>query len=421
MKTKTFIQTALLAALICLPLASCKSDGPEQEDKPVEKPAILTEEEQKVKLETAARELTNRIDVDEVNAVTDLLVYAIDHYIIPEDYDINALTNGFNNAIFKSEEMDGDKLNYYIKLPYFGGKYAAREDHWEWVDESHKLELSFPDEKGAPCLLTVDATDEHTVYNNGFIVNGTKARIGIPQKLDILLTQGSKTLALVTANPVVKNGDGSTAIFANDISGKAIVKLPSYNITAAKSDIEGKPGCRVDVAIEQGTTKVVTAQLISQKELFTKSTTADPSTLKEENTSALTANNPADVEIDVLGKVQAKGIVTDLKTFAEGLKAMKLQKDNESNFKIILKQVNSLLDVGIFYDGDDTRMAKLILIADVERNPATGTEIWKAQPAVSFSDGTSYLMKEFFSETNISDLIKAFKEAGKRFRNIGGE
>lgn len=417
MKTRTFLQTAILAALTCLSAASCKSDGPEQEDKPAEKPAILTEEEQKVKLETAARELTNRIDADEVNAVTDLLVYAMDHYIAPEDYNIDALANGINNGLFKSEEMVDGELHYYILLPYFAAKYAAKEDHWEWVDESHKLELAFPDEKGNSCLLTVEASDEHAVYDDGSSVNGTKARFGIPNQLDAVLTQGTKTLTHITVKPVMRNAGSPDAIFGNDLTGTARVRLPSYDITAAKSDVQGTSGCRLDAAIEQGATTLVTAQLVTQKELFSKNVTTDSA--KEQDTSSLTPGNPADVAFDVLGKVQAKGTVSDLKAFADGLNTMKAQQSNETAFKATLKQTNTLLDVGIYYDGGDVRMADLILVADVERNPATGVEIWKARPAVSFADGTSYLVKEFFSETNFGEVARAIRESINRFHNIG--
>jgi hypothetical protein len=129
----------------------------------------------------------------------------------------------------------------------------------------------------------------------------------------------------------------------------------------------------------------------------------------------LTSNNPAKLHIDLLGKVVADGNISDLKAVTDYLNEARRNNTDQQAFKAALDKVNGCLNIGVYYDNSDERMASMILMAGVDRDQTTGKEVWNIQPAVYFSDGTSYLLSDMFSNLGLDELKEAFRNSKKRF------
>ena len=388
-------------------LTSCGNDEYDYPEPP--KPAGMTIEEQKAKLDNVVSLLIAEVKTEEIKEANDLLTYAMNHYVVAEDYSIGALTTKYVLGLVNCQDRSmSDVGGYFLKLSAFTGKFTATKKSWEASGQSDNLEMTFPDENGVLCTFVLKGSDDYYRYDNNDKINEIPCVYAIPKQIEATLTRDDNQLAYVVVNPVVKGEGGKDAIMANDVMGTLRFRSNSYDILCEKSDISGAQGCALNTTINLGPDKTVKTTLTTEKQLYAKDATAPDSVV-------FTSSNPAKLHIDLLGKVIADGNISDLKAMTDYLNEARQNNTDQQAFKAALDKVNGCLNIGVYYDNSDERMASMILMAGVDRDQTTGKEVWNIQPAVYFSDGTSYLLSDMFNNLGIDELKEAFGNSKKRF------
>ena len=403
---KLFRNVALVS-WSALMMTSCGSDNYDYPEP--EKPAGMTVEEQKAKLDNVVSLLIGEVKTEEIKEANDLLTYAMNHYVVSKDYNIGGLTTKYVLGLVKCQDRSlSDVGGYFLKLSAFTGKFTATKSGWVDSGQSDDVEMTFLDENGVECTLVLKASDDHYRYDNNAKINEIPCIYAIPKQIEATLTRDGKQMAYVVVNPVVKGEGGKDAIMANDVMGTLRFRSYSYDILCEKSDISGTQGCALNTTINLGADKTIKTTLTTEKQLYAKDTTVADSVV-------LTSSNPAKLHIDLLGKVVADGNISDLKAVTDYLNEARRNNTDQQAFKAALDKVNGCLNIGVYYDNSDERMASMILMAGVDRDQTTGKEVWNIQPAVYFSDGTSYLLSDMFSNLGLDELKEAFRNSKKRF------
>ena len=162
----------------------------------------------------------------------------------------------------------------------------------------------------------------------------------------------------------------------------------SLAVVAFSSDLSGIPSCNVDA--------------------FTSSEIDD---INFDNANMKNAY----VKLDILGKLQIQGKLSDLRKYVDYLESANDNEDNEKNFKSYITQANSLLDLNLFYDG------KAVKQASVKFEPFAGEswggyQYWDAEPVLYFYDGSSYSTFEaFFNDKDFKSVIDTFKGLADKY------
>ena len=160
--------------------------------------------------------------------------------------------------------------------------------------------------------------------------------------------------------------------------GKAIVTV------AMSGDIKGLPSCNVDA--------------------FSK----DNFNRNDYDTESVTAKN-AFVKLDVLGKVQMQGVISDVRQYCDALDMADKQDENETAFKSFVKKANSLADINLFYDNSNVKQATVMMDTFVDYEYA-GKQEWGYEPVIVFYDGSSNsAFGTFFSERNFKSVIRMYE------------
>ena len=134
-----------------------------------------------------------------------------------------------------------------------------------------------------------------------------------------------------------------------------------------------------------------------------------------------TTAKDAFVKLDVLGKMQIQGSITDVHKYADYLEKADDNDDNEQNFKSYLNHANSLSDINLFYDNTATKQASVKWEAFVDEQ-WNGYTYWTAEPVLLFFDGSSYsTFSAFFDEDDFEEIIDLFEELADRYANLVDE
>lgn len=407
----------LLSCAMMMVMPSCSSDDDNNSNNGTEpeQPKGMTVEEQKAKLDNVAKLMRDNFKTEEINDATNLLAHALNNYFAADGYNLEALDAKYNIGLYNcSDPTLGNFGGYFLQLPMFNGKLAATKEGWEVTGESDALELSFPDENGVQCTFMIKGSKDYYRYDNKSEFNGMPCVYAIPKQAEGTLTRGGTQVATMIINPVMKSEGGQGAIFGNDVTGTMKWRSTSYDIIIEKKDASGSQGCEINTTLKQGALNAIRSALTTEKQLFAYDTTVADSIV-------VAPNNPAKLHIDVLAKVVADGTISDLKTFTDYLNDASQNDTNEQAFKAALEKANGCLNIGVYYDGSDERMANVILMAVAERDQTTGKEVWDAQPVISFSDGTSYMFTNIFGNISFDNIKDAIANCNKRIEKMKNE
>ena len=107
----------------------------------------------------------------------------------------------------------------------------------------------------------------------------------------------------------------------------------------------------------------------------------------------------AQVEADILGKVQLKG-TADINAVMEQMGKLNDDQLTEAEFKKLVANLENAVSMEAFYNGGSKRQARLGFEPVVENNRRD------VVPVIRFEDGSAYaLAEDFFSESNFGELI----------------
>lgn len=420
---------------------------------------VMSQIEQKEYLEKVALEFMGITQADDFKDLVDLGEYISETYI--DNYDWNNVEDWANDAFESTREALGTKtkdtettnwigwdgkyytyIDNYIYTNYkslllasnFTGHFTANNGRW-LQDKADDLQFIFTDKQGQQCvvklttsgsvkkvyMLNVDDWQRYDYESNGNTstyneyYDRTQLTIGVPEKVEVLLTQGGKQVVKSTLSIDLGSIDGEEFdISRSNLSISATVELNNgYKIETARMAYSGNTSTAASFILSKNNTHLVSmgvsADVVNLPSVNISAFSSD--SFDEEDYNFDDANaKKAFVKLDILGKVQIQGTLSDVRKFADYLDAAAENDNNEKNYKSYINQANALMDVNLFYDGKGVKQAatKLEPFAEESWN---GRTYWESEPVIFFYDGTSYSTFEaFFNERDFKKTIDTFEK-----------
>ena len=456
----------LLSGLLCL--NSCgddNDDGGSGDGSSPDSVLPLSPAEQKAYMETVAREFMDLTPASDFKDITTLGRYVADSYF--DGYDWSEaekwgkdIIDGLKQyvGILPDEVTDiynGSYYNYYyiskitgykavVQASNFKGHFTATNGRWV-LSKADDLQFIFNDKYGDKCVLKLETsgsvkkvyllnTDEWINYKSETVGNDyysydyydrTQWTIGVPEKIVLTLTQGGREVVKTTVN--IDLGSISNEEF--DLSKN------SLNVSTL---VEFNNGYKINVSQVSYTanSKVSVQSTMSKngKDLVVMALASDLSGIPSCNVSAFTKSDfdiddydtdktngkNAFVKLDILGKIQIQGTISDIRKYADYLEQADENDEKESNFKSYLNQANALTDINMFYDGNSVKQASVTL--EPFEKKEWDYSYWTTEPVLVFYDGSSYSTFEaFFNDSDFKTTIEAFKTFANKYADLVGE
>ena len=472
---KNFLKltAVLFTALVCMS-GSCGGDDDEKDykdpDTPVnpEEPSkdkAMSPADQKENIEKVALELMDMMPASDFREIVDLGKFIGDNY--GDDYNWDNVENWARDAFDASREALGTKTTEtetekwgsstykynYIYTNYkaiilasnFTSHFTARNGRW--VRENAKdLQFTFTGQNGQECVLKLETSGsvkkvylfniddwqdyDYSSSGNTYISNDyydrTQFTIGVPEKIMVTLTQGGsqviKTTIKIDLNSITNE---EFDLSKSSLTLSVLVELNNgYKFDVSKVAYTANTKASIEFSMSK-----------NGKALVTMGAAADVKDLPSVNVSAFSSKSfnsddydfdkvngkNAFVKLDILGKMQIQGTLSDVRKYADYLDEAEHNDEDERNFKSYINQANGLTDINLFYDGKSIKQAAVKLEPFAEESWG-GRTFWEAEPVIYFFDGSSYSTFEaFFNEKDFKKTIDTFKKLANKYADLVDE
>ena len=433
MKIRICLLFFAFAMFFSLPIifTSCGDDVTENDTIPTPpSPTEMSPIEQKEFMERVALNLLDEFEAENFESLMDLAEYLKRKY---SDYDTEEVEEWFEDYLDDITKFVGEssEKNYWggyyhydnyerlYKLSNLKGKFTAKNYEWAY-EKSNDLQFVVKDMDGNTCVAKLttsgdvkkvyvgDEDDWCNYYYDGYAYHYYydvyENTIAVPERMELTFTQGSKTIVKVVVNTDLSSMSGTEFDLSEDsYSVSANVVVNDYEINIEKVSYKAGKNASVSYNVKR-----------NNKSLVSISIAADVDASNEELESCKNAN----VSIDIMGDIQIKGKCSDVVKYSEYLKEADDNSDNENKFKSYINQANSLLDLGVYYEGKDYKYAKMIMEPAVDRYYYY--EEWYCDYVIYFNeDKTTYTLFEiFFNDKDFKSVINKFEDLIESFEDV---
>ena len=450
-------------------LVSCGDDDNEITD-PVEKPDSISPEEpsaneamsparQKEYLDVVAKDFMKETKASDFEEIADLYNYVSDTYT--DDYDWDAVDE-WGSEIFESlkenlgstdkeqEKYSWGEYNYFytnyravLMASNFTGHFTAANNKWT-LTKANDLQFIFKDQHGKECVLKLETSgnvkkvyigniDDWVDYDyedngNQYVSNEyydrTQLTIGVPENIVVTLTQGGNQVAKTTLKVNLENlPNEKFDISKNELTVSTLVELNNgykFNFSQIAYNVSSKSSASFEIS-KNGKSLALVAFSSDLSDIPSCNIDAFVNEDYDEDDFNNANMKNVYVKIDILGKVQIQGTLSDVRKYADYLDSADANKDSEKQFKSYINQANSLLDLNLFYDGKSLKQATVKLEPFISES-WDGRIYWEVEPVLYFYDGSSYSTFEaFFNDKDFKSVIDTFKNLANRFAALVNE
>lgn len=341
-----------------------------------------------------------------------------------------------------------------LALSNFTGRFVAT-DYGSWnYDSSDILQFEFKDDNGRNCILSLTTSSENvklmlpslikerTNWNFFWdedtlihIVNHQEdinhLELDMPKEIHLALTRdGNSVVDLALKTDISSLTSDSYFDLSQSVIGFNIeVKLDNgYGLVADELLFQGNKSVAGSVKILKDNNSLLSAKMSAAVSGFPTLEFSDEggeafreyfSREFERDNSNLTHLN---VNVDILGKVQVKGKIENVREFYDDIRMADEFSDNESKFKDYLNLANRQVNVGLFFNGNDVKQA------DVKFMPFSKTiydgrggykEYWVFKPVIVMGDGSqTSSFEDYFDEKEFKKVIQSFEEFIDQFERM---
>ncbi len=452
------LKISILSAIFCtgaIYLTSCGDDNGSNSD-PTPPPTTpetpsqgdaMTPREQKQYLEKVAIEFMGDLDAYNFNEISDLGQYVSDTY---SDYDwdnvaewaediFDDITEDLNKTTKEFDDYGNicyyDNYKTIIMASNFQSKFKATNGYWV-QSNANNLQFIFSDKYGQECVLKLETSgnvkkvyvcniddwyDYDYNYDSGRwtdYYDRTQLTIGVPEKIIITLTQGAKTLLKNTLNiNLASISNEKFDLSKSQLTIQSTTELDNgYSFVINQISYTSQKAA-VSFAMNKDGKSLVSATAttdindIPALKLDEFSTNLDDDDFDDSN-----AKN-CYIKLDILGKVQIQGSLSDCRKFADYMELADENYDRESTFKSYVNQANELTDINLFYNGSSTKQASCYFEAFEDNY--YGYSEWYVEPVIKFYDGTSYSTFEaFFNDVDFKKTVNTFENLIDDFADL---
>lgn len=357
--------------------------------------------------------------------------------------------------LYRSVRFDSiTDYKLFLALSSYTGRFVAT-DYKSWnYEPSDILQFEFKDNNGSNCILSLTTSgetvklmlpaltsttsywapewDEDTLlYKTTFIEDKDYAELNLPKEMHLDLTKdGSSVVDLVLKTDIRSLTSNSYFDLSQSVIGFNIeVKLDNgYGLVADELLFQGNKSVAGSVKILKDNNSLLSAKMSAAVSGFPTLEFSDEggeafreyfSREFERDNSNLTHLN---VNVDILGKVQVKGKIENVREFYDDIRMADEFSDNESKFKDYLNLANRQVNVGLFFNGNDVKQA------DVKFMPFSKTiydgrggykEYWVFKPVIVMGDGSqTSSFEDYFDEKEFKKVIQSFEEFVDQFERM---
>ena len=415
-----------LGATLTLGVAACGSSNEENDPingstDPGDKTKInttLTVEQKKQELDKAAKEAIALVNSNDFTELDNLANYVRNNLSdLKADDKTDEWWKTTKKSFFeKLDRREGDVqfVKRILDLSKFTGHFTVENNKWVRTDASD-LQVSFTDNNNKQCVLKLELSGEKTsafvpfLDSYGWVDDGDRqvktkllAYLSVPEHAKLTLTRGGNTLLSAELNTKVKAS--ATIDAAKDmVEANCKLTINKYVVEVKQALFEGSKGASFDALVKVGD-KNLCHMIISANGKGTNERIESVGEVK--------------MAVDILGKVQMKGLIDDGSNFNNYFQKIDLGfetrgKENyyytEKEFKDLVTEANKHINAGIFLNGEKERIAN-IEIGAFQNKPHedVGKDVghWKGYALLKFDDNTSYAFNSYFSKKNFPDVFK---------------
>lgn len=458
------------ACCISIVLASCDKTTTEDPQDPQDpntpenpnpstpsEPSIPSQDEamspvaQKQYLESVGIQLLEYFKINKFNELTDLLSYSYNTY---SNYSCDNISSWASeiyqdliNVSGQTSEKDKDGNTIYynnstvlIMASNFHSHFIAQNGTWVKVENAtnDNLQFEFKDQHNQTCILKLSSSGEikkvrvanfddwyDSDYNSSTntysdYYDRTQLTIGIPEQIVLTLTCNEKVMLKETLNIDLSSITNEQFDFSkSSINLSAILELCNgYKIELSKASYTPNNLC-IDFNLSSNGTSLI--------KMTTSSDIKDIPSIKLEDLYSFdeddydisnTSASNAYAKIDILGKVQVQGAISQVNKYIEYLYSAENNDTNESEFKSYINQANALTKFYVLYDGTETIQASIKLEPFVESGYGSYSDYWYYEPVFVFYDGSSYCSLEaFFYDADFKKVLDTFEQIIEDYSN----
>lgn len=433
----------VLALSMSATFVACGSDdddptpnnGGEDVIPPVDDEKVLTNEQQKERLNAIGKQVINLVPASDFEDVLSLGRFIRDNYFDDEPDEVQEWAQTCLDNI--AGEFVREETRWYYVYTYTRRTYAASQflAHIEWkngawrVTEENTSDLQFkcPDKNGRMVVGTVTTSgrtkkvylgqidrDDDWEYKDGsqyYTEDVDLAYVEVPEQIDVTVTYDGSTLATVTIKTDLSSMSGTDFNLSRDRYGVEVyANLCGYTIKNVRvaGQANTKDGVSAAVTIEKGGKTLLNVNVTGEVDVKGGYYGEDSETEVEVN-----GGNVTQLYVDILGQLQVKGTCKNIKTFIDTWdKADDSEnRTNEMAMKGLAATINDLFTTRLFYDGSSLVQGTMTL-APFYKEGYWSNGRWELKPLITFADGTSYCMTDesYFNKDNFAALTNLFED-----------
>jgi len=240
--------------------------------------------------------------------------------------------------------------------------------------------------------------------------------IGIPENVMVTLTKnGSQVMKTTIRTDLTNITDMDFNLAESNLSVVATTEVNEYKVEVSQLVYQANRKASVGVKVSK-----------AGKALLTMAVAGDVMDIPSVNVSALDKHFKIEegnarnvfVKLDVLGKVQVQGTVSDVKAMVEKYEAAQKNRSDETVFKANIAQMNTYFNLGLFYNNENTMQAGVYLEPFAKRT-WYGYSNWEADMVISFDDMSTYsTCMSFFSESNFQGVMDSWAALCKNYERL---
>lgn len=414
---------------------------------------VWAPEKQKMYLEDVALELNAKMPVEDFRHYIELANYVYNQHE-DDDWDnvgdwAEDILDGLMIDLHHTEREEESYNSYYysyvqtniyscykstILASNFLGRWESRNGKWTY-SPADDLQFTFKNKSQQDCVLRLKTSgnvakvhlfdlddwqdDDPTKEINGTYYytdyyDRTAYTIGVPERIEVTLTEGSTELVSQT---IVTDLSSITSeefdLSRSTLTFSSTTKFNNgytINVENIKYNATGTSG---RTTLVKNNETLLSATFSSDLKNVPKKTLTDWYNMDDDEIEKVlenTTNSNGAFSLNILGKIQVKGILNDVHKLVDALDEAYDNDEDEKAFKSALDKANSCFDVTIYYNGGIAKQAYMTLTPFFE--DSWYSSWWDAECTINFPDGTSYSFDEYFNEDDFKDLIDAIEDQG---------
>lgn len=396
-----FVMTLLAVAL----MSSCgKTPGNENDkEEPIK---IYGPTESKEFFEQTAKDVMayfNPADQREVyDFAMDFVTYYGDYGFEMGDYYSASICNYFTSiaqAAAKNDLLAADYNTVYDFSMISGIYEPDDEDYmWRYVGMSDDLIMKFT-LMGDDCQVKVVVSDDNWLFEHEGL------RVEVPTEITVTIDKEDEQMFKHTIRSMY-NEAARTAFFA--VTYDVANFEATLAISASNYQIIGEESFRVDDKLIEKVTTTINGNNLCNIEKIKHALNYGSF---EDVDNFFT---DAKVEIQILDRIN---IMVKAEEFYRIVTLIDDYSSDESGVKSLVNSLNKYIKAEVYYNGNTTLQATLLLFAKEYNNYYDGMAYWVPGVMIEFADDSRYDVESYFGEGNFDSVVNTFEKLLRAYRN----